>query len=107
MTDQQDPCRVVLKLCPFCGGEPYSMPVFNSWGVACSEGCCRFEGESQEEAERRWNARPAPQVTEEQIVKLALDACTDEHAYGSQCSLSERDARRIAAALLVALKVEG
>ena len=56
--------REALKPCPFCGAEPYSMPVFNSWGVACSEGCCGFEDASQEEAERQWQARAPIQITD-------------------------------------------
>jgi hypothetical protein len=40
-----------------------------------------------------------PRVSEEELVRLLLNAAVEEYAYGSSCNVSEAEANRIAAAL--------
>lgn len=66
----QSPTDKLLP-CPFCGGEATSMPVYNSWGVTCSNGCCERGGSYQEDAEEEWNTRHNPDAN---ALKIAVEA---------------------------------
>lgn len=88
------PIPVTLLPCPFCGGEA-------RWGYHdCENGehyvCveCGVEKPSIKD----WNRR-THQTPDSSVVQQIEAACTDHSPYGSSCSISRRDAERIARAL--------
>src|SRR5262245_34846203 len=51
-------------------------------------------------------AIPEPvEVSEEALERSIRDACTDSHPYGSNCTVSSRDARRISKYLLAGHRI--
>lgn len=106
LTEEELAAAEELLPCPFCGSPgDIEKSADNYYSAGCSDMDCdafqMCEGYANEcDAIAAWNARASlPRVSVEEVAKIALNACVDEHAFGSSCNLSERDAQRIAKAL--------